>query len=84
LELADATLTSKVATEEKQLPKLPDDPLERGRTIRTMRIGLDVSQLVFAERVGIRFSTFTQIEGGAGNPTPQMLQRIAKELGCEP
>ncbi|MGD1003206.1 MAG: helix-turn-helix transcriptional regulator [Minisyncoccia bacterium] len=51
--------------------------------IRKLRVGRDINQMVFADIVGIRFSKYTAIEGGAEKPTPQMLQRIARELNCE-
>ena len=73
MELVNATLSL----------ELPDDPLERGRMIRKLRVKRGINQMLFADLVGIRFSTYTAIEGGAEKPTPQMLQRITRELSCE-
>jgi DNA-binding XRE family transcriptional regulator len=85
LELANATLASKDSAQEQSQPSLnlPDDPLERGRIIRKLRVERGINQMVFADLVGIRFSRYTAIEGGAEKPTPQMLKRIARELNCQ-
>ena len=81
--MANATLISKGSAQEPKRLKLPNDPIERGRMIRKLRVDRDINQMVFADIVGIRFSKYTAIEGGAEKPTPQMLQRIARELNCE-
>lgn len=85
LELAGASLTHRVSGQKQQTEerlKFPSDPLERARMIRRLRLDRNLNQMEFADLVGIRFSTYTTIEGGA-EPTPQMLRRIAKELNCE-
>ena len=83
MESVNAILVRDESTSE-QLPKLPDDPLKRAQMIRKLRVARELSQVEFAQIVEIRFSTYTEIEGGVTRRlTPSMLQRIARELGCE-
>lgn len=84
--LAKAVLTLEPCTRnhsvrKQRLPKLPKDQLERGKAIRKERVARGIIQMEFAHRVDVRFSRYTQIEGGAIEPKLPELKRIAHELG---
>lgn len=54
-------------------PRLPNQ-------IRTYRLGLGLTQLEVARRLGIRLATFSSWERGLSCPTGPMLLRLAKVL----
>lgn len=52
-------------------------------TARELREECGLSRQALAEQIGCSTSTIVQVEGGL-RPAPEMAQRIADELGCEP
>jgi len=52
-----------------------------GKRIKAKREELGIKQKEFAERVGVSASAINQFEGGAKKPSPDVLTRIAEELG---
>ena len=87
--MANATLASesrkpKRSAKDQPRPKLPEDALDCADEIRTRRVKLGKNQVDFAELVGVRFHTLTEIEGGKRNSyPPSILKRIADGLGCD-
>jgi transcriptional regulator with XRE-family HTH domain len=51
-----------------------------GRTIRALRKGAGYSQEGFADALGVHRTYMGTIEGGKGNPTLDMIARIARGL----
>lgn len=54
-----------------------------GEDIRTRRKMLDITQRTLAELSGVGINTLTRIERGEGNPSLEVLSKIADTLGME-
>jgi transcriptional regulator with XRE-family HTH domain len=54
-----------------------------GRTIRDRRKMLKITQPSLAELAGISVNSLYKIERGEGNPTMELLEKIAGVLGME-
>jgi transcriptional regulator with XRE-family HTH domain len=54
-----------------------------GARIRAARLAAGLSQETAAERSGVGYKRWQEIEGGAANPTIRTLDRIATTLGVE-
>jgi len=54
-----------------------------GASIATIRKALGIPQMALAGRVGVTKSYMSQIESGARQPAPDVLRRIADELGVK-
>lgn len=54
-----------------------------GATIKVIRKALGIPQVSLAGRIGVTKSYLCQIEGGSRQPSPDVLVRIAGELGVE-
>jgi transcriptional regulator with XRE-family HTH domain len=54
-----------------------------GRTIRDRRKMLKITQPSLAELAGISVNSLYKIERGEGNPTVELLEKIAGVLGME-
>jgi transcriptional regulator with XRE-family HTH domain len=54
-----------------------------GRTIRDRRKILKITQPSLAELAGISVNSLYKIERGEGNPTVELLEKIAGVLGME-
>jgi transcriptional regulator with XRE-family HTH domain len=52
-----------------------------GATISAIRKALGIQQVALAGRVGITKPYMSQIESGSRQPAPDVLRRIADELG---
>ncbi|MFU8859128.1 MAG: helix-turn-helix domain-containing protein [Cyclonatronaceae bacterium] len=57
--------------------------LEIGRTIKERRDILGITQPDLAEMAGVSVNTLYKIETGQGNPTVNVLNKIAGILGLE-
>lgn len=54
-----------------------------GEDIRARRKMLDITQRTLAELSGVGINTLTRIERGEGNPSLEVLSKIANTLGME-
>jgi len=54
-----------------------------GARIRAARLAVGLSQEHAAERAGVGYKRWQEIEGGSANPTIRTLDRIASTLGVE-
>ena len=54
-----------------------------GARIRAARLAAGLSQEAAAERSGVGYKRWQEIEGGSANPTIRTLDRIATTLGVE-
>lgn len=54
-----------------------------GEDIRARRKMLDITQRTLAELSGVGINTLTRIERGEGNPSLEVLSKIADTLGME-
>lgn len=54
-----------------------------GDDIKARRKMLDITQRTLAELSGVGINTLTRIERGEGNPSLEVLSRIADTLGME-
>lgn len=54
-----------------------------GLRVRALRTSTGESQESFADRTGIARSYMSRVERGAGNPSLDMIERIAETLGVE-
>lgn len=52
--------------------------------LRKRRIRSGIKAAPFADRVGVSERHYRNIESGMKQPAPEVLARIATQLGCEP
>ncbi|MGH9895291.1 MAG: helix-turn-helix domain-containing protein [bacterium] len=52
-----------------------------GRTVRRLRDSADYSQEGFADAIGVHRTYMSTLERGRGNPSLDMIARIARGLG---
>ncbi len=64
----------------RKLSRMASIKAEFGRTVRALRTKAGHSQEGFADAIGITRSHMGKIERGEGNPTLEMLARIARGL----
>lgn len=56
-------------------------PVKFGRTVRRLRLAAEYSQESFADAIGVHRTYMGTLERGSGNPSLDMIARIARGLG---
>jgi DNA-binding XRE family transcriptional regulator len=64
-----------------KLHRMASINVEFGRTVRTLRTKAGFSQESFADAIKVNRTYMGKLERGKGNPTLEMLARIAQGLG---
>jgi transcriptional regulator with XRE-family HTH domain len=54
-----------------------------GKQIKALREQAGLTQKVLAESVGVKRAAVARIESGIRDPSPDLLERLAKRLGCD-
>lgn len=54
----------------------------KGENMKIIRLKKRFTQTALAKEVGVSRSTINKIENGHGNPSLELLERIAKTLDC--
>lgn len=55
-----------------------------GKNLKQERISRKLSQEKFAEILDIHTNYYSSLERGERNPTLKLVEKLAKNLGCEP
>jgi transcriptional regulator with XRE-family HTH domain len=55
-----------------------------GKNLKQQRISRKLSQEKFAEILDIHTNYYSSLERGKRNPTLKLVEKLAKNLGCEP
>jgi transcriptional regulator with XRE-family HTH domain len=74
-------MSSKSGDDDKKWLLQSDPMSELGLTIRTLRVGLGLSQDDLAGKVGVTRSAVSAWEGGANGPGRKHLKKVADALG---
>ena len=73
--------TKKKNNSMKFLDKAIGSPISFGSTLEAIRLSDEISQIIFAKKLGISQAHLSQIEKGAKSVSPERAKKFAKILG---